>query len=398
MKLNLRWFTYLRIACLFISIVLSMFLGAQKKTVADYLTVNGYIKDLSTVSFLGEANTLNPSTLLHNRINIKIKPVRNLTIAVEERTRLLISNNQVLSPGFGQQYTRDNGLVNLSFNWVNKSPVLFNTFIDRLYIDWNNNKWDIRLGRQRLNWGINLTWNPNDIFNSYNFLDFDYEERPGTDAVKVQYNFTSFSNLEAAFSPSRNIDSMIGAMKYSFNTHNYDIQFIAGNYCKDVVVGAGWAGNIKDAGFKGEISYFQNRHDSHFKNIGVSASTTIDYSFKNGWYLSGAFLYNNLAPNSLFSAAQLTSESLSPKVLMPAKYNIMVETTKQFTPVMTGTLALIYSPHINLLVVAPTLSYSLATNWDIDVIVQSFFANNMNNKFEALGNSANFRVRWSFSN
>ena len=398
MKRHSGWGKYICMVLLLQGLTSFQSLSAQAKTVSDYISVNGYIKDLATVAFAGDVNSLTPYNLLHNRINLKIKPVNHLTIAVEERTRLLLSNEQVLIPGFGQTYTHDNGLVNMSFNWVNKSPVLFNTFIDRLYIDWTDSKWDIRVGRQRLNWGINTTWNPNDIFNTYNFLDFDYEERPGSDAVKVQYNFTSFSNLEAAFSPSRNVDSMIGALKYAFNTHNYDIQFIGGNYCRDVVVGLGWAGNIKDAGFKGEVSYFQNWHDTRFQHVALSASGTVDYSFKNGLYMSLAFLYNNLATNSLYSAAQLQSENLSPKLLMPAKYNLIVTASKQFSPVLNGSLALIYSPQINLFVIAPTLSYSLATNWDADLIIQSYFANNINNKFDVLGNSLNFRVRWSFSN
>ena len=83
---------------------------------------------------------------------------------------------------------------------------------------------------------------------------------------------------------------------------------------------------------------------------------------------------------------------------MPAKYNLIVTASKQFSPVLNGSLALIYSPQINLFVIAPTLSYSLATNWDADLIIQSYFANNINNKFDVLGNSLNFRVRWSFSN
>jgi hypothetical protein len=83
---------------------------------------------------------------------------------------------------------------------------------------------------------------------------------------------------------------------------------------------------------------------------------------------------------------------------MPARYNLIVSTNKQFSPVCNGSLALIYSPKINLFVIAPTISYSLATNWDMDLIIQSFFANNISNKFDALGNSVNFRVRWSFSN
>ena len=67
---------------------------------------------------------------------------------------------------------------------------------DRLFIEWNKEKWNIRIGRQRINWGINLAFNPNDIFNAYNFLDFDYEERPGVDAARVQYYYGSFSGLD----------------------------------------------------------------------------------------------------------------------------------------------------------------------------------------------------------
>jgi len=372
--------------------------GAQNKTVSDYLQVSGYVKDMGTLSFTNDINSIYPSSLLHNRIDLKIKPVSHFSIVAGLRTRILVSDYQNLVPNFAQEYAADNGIVKMSFNWVNKYPVLFNTTIDRLYLDWNNDKWDVRVGRQRLNWGINLTWNPNDIFNSYNLLDFDYEERPGADAVKVQYNFTSFSNLEMAFVPSRSPDSLIGALKYAFNTHNYDLQFIGGNYCKDIVLGMGWAGNIKEAGFKGEISYFHGWRDNRFVNDAVSTSVTVDYSLKNGFYMAGSFLYNNSASNNIFSTAQLQNDNLSPKLLMPAKYNFMIQGQQQISPVVNASAVFLYSPVVNLFVIGPTVSYSIATNFDLDLIIQSYFANNMNNKFDVLGNSINMRIKWSFSN
>jgi hypothetical protein len=61
-------------------------------------------------------------------------------------------------------------------------------FDDRsAYLDYTAGKWQFRVGRQRINWGVNLVWNPNDVFNSFSYFDFDYEERPGSDAVRVQY-------------------------------------------------------------------------------------------------------------------------------------------------------------------------------------------------------------------
>jgi hypothetical protein len=398
MKPPLKKHHALRVALLAFFCMLFFICDAQRKKVSDYLTVNGYIKYLGSFNFVDNIGSLTPSTLLHNRINLKIRPVSQFTIGAEFRTRLLISDQQKLYPGFGKLYAQDNGIVNLSFLWVDKAPMVFNTMIDRLYMDWREARWDIRIGRQRLNWGMNLTWNPNDIFNTYNFLDFDYEERPGSDAIRGQYNLTSFSNLELAFSPARDKYKMIGAIKYVMNTHNYDIQFLAGNYQRDVVVGIGWAGSIKDVGFKGEASYFQDWNDTKFRSIAVSSSVSFDYAFKKGWYLNASLLYNNKAGNSLYSAGQLLSDNLSPKALMPAKFNFLVQTSKQFTPVTSGSMVVIYSPQLNLLILSPNVSYSIATNWDLDIITQSFFSDDPQKKFKVLGNSVNARLRWSFSN
>ncbi len=378
--------------CLFVQ------LKAERKPVSEYVQTNGYIKGVSTVNFVKNAESFNATLLLHNRINLNIKPVPSLTFGIGMRNRIFLTNQQKFIPDLAKQLSIDNGLVDLSFSIVDKSPLIIHTMLDRLFIDWQGKNWNIRAGRQRLNWGINLTWNPNDIFNSYNFLDFDYEERPGTDALKFQYNFTSFDNIEVAFSPSRNKYRMAGAVKYSFNRKNYDFQVMAGNYQQDIFLGFGWAGNIRNAGFKGEISYFQNWHDRSFREIGVSASTTFDYAFKKGWYIAGSFLYNNKATDNLFSTGVLFSSNLSPKMLMPAKYNFLFLTSKQFNPITSASLTLVYSPILNLFIVNPTFSFSLSNNWDLDFIVQSFFANNISNKFDVLGNSFNMRARWSFSN
>lgn len=371
---------------------------AQRKPVSDYVSVNGYIKNLAIVSFVKDGSTLSATSLFHNRVNLKIKPVSSFTIAAELRTRLFISEQQKLMPDYGKQLGVDEGIIDMSFTVADKYPVVLHTKIDRLYLNWQNDKWQIRLGRQRLNWGINLAWNPNDIFNTYNFLDFDYEERPGADALKVQYNISSFSNIEVAFAPSRNKEKMVGAVKYAFNKRNYDFQIIAGNYQRDVFVGFGWAGNIKDAGFKGEVSYFHDWNDRRFKNVAVSGSITVDYAFKKGWYMAGAFLYNNRATNQLFGTAQLLAFNLSPKTLMPAQYNLLLQTMKQFSPASTGSLSVIYSPKLNMLILNPYFSYSIVDNWDVDVTVQCFFADDMYNNFKPMGNSFNLRARWSFSN
>ncbi|MFV8328270.1 hypothetical protein [Flavobacterium sp. ZS1P14] len=62
--------------------------------------------------------------------------------------------------------------------------------------------------------------------------------------------------MELAYRPGKNKDEHTAAFLYKFNKWKYDFLFLGGMYQTDYVVGSGWAGNIKEAGFKGEMSYF----------------------------------------------------------------------------------------------------------------------------------------------
>ena len=72
------------------------------------------------------------------------------------------------------------------------------TNFDRANVKWTLDKFELTVGRQRINWGQNLIWNPNDIFNAYNFFDFNYVERPGSDAVLMELFTGDFSSVQLA--------------------------------------------------------------------------------------------------------------------------------------------------------------------------------------------------------
>jgi hypothetical protein len=370
---------------------------ARNKKVSDVLSMDGFVKNLGIFSFGNERSELTATNLIHQRLNLKITAGKGFCLAASLRSRMFISEQQKLNPEFGRMLSKDPGPIDLSFTLLDKSPVLIHTMIDRLYIDWQNKQWNIRMGRQRLNWGISLAWNPNDIFNTYNFLDFDYEERPGTDALKLQYNITAFSNLEVAWAPAWEKNRQTGAVKFAFNRKGYDFQLIAGNYHSDVYLGFGWAGSIKEAGFKGELACFQSWQLSGYIGTVLSGSIMADYAFKKGWYLAASFLFNNKAPDRLYSSSQLFAYSLSPKQLMPARYNIMFQLMKELSPASSASLALVYSARINLLIINPAFTYRINNSWEIDFILQSFLADQPNGSWNEMGNSLSFRTRWSFA-
>tara|TARA_R110000868_G_scaffold4211_1_gene26399 strand:- start:48483 stop:49631 length:1149 start_codon:yes stop_codon:yes gene_type:complete len=364
---------------------------AQEKE--QQLFLSGYVKNLHEFSFIDNLNQLQWTTLLHNRLNFKYVPSEEITVRLELRNRLFYGDNVKNILGFSNFISQDNGIIDLSWNVIDNRSLLFNTIIDRALINYTKGNWDITLGRQRVNWGMNLVWNPNDIFNTYNFLDFDYEERPGSDAIRIQYYLDDFSKIEVAAKKGRGEDNHIMAAMYKFNTWAYDIQLITGIIQKDWVIGTGWAGNLKDAGFKGEISYFvpyENYIDS--ENV-LSASVSVDYGFKKGLYINGSILYNSSANEASSGLGALLYSTLSAKNLMPYTYSGFLQLAEEFTPIFNGSLSTIYSPTNHSVIIMPSLDYSIATNLELNFTGQSFFEFE---DYKTLGNSLFVRLRWSF--
>lgn len=367
--------------------------NAQDSTaISKKLAINGYIKNLQTLTFDKYLSDLVSGNTIHNRVNVKWMPTDRFTGDAEFRTRLIWGEEVKLTPGFVSLLRNENEAINMQKIWMeNKSMVLL-TNVERLYADYGNDQLNIRIGRQRINWGVATTWNPNDIFNSYNFLDFDYEERPGVDGAKARYLFNSSFNTELAYANTGKKNGSVAAFKFALNQWGYDLQLITGWYHTHPTVGAGWAGNIKDAGFKGEAQYFLPGQDStgHL-NLAIQG----DYMFKKGWYVNLGLLFNNQGSNKSLNNWRNLNLGFSPENLMPTKWNLIATTMKEVTPLLSANLSVLYTPGTNLLILYPSFRYSLSTNLDADLVWQSFFAE-QDHVFEAVNHTCFFRLKWSF--
>ncbi|SNR34529.1 hypothetical protein [Lutibacter flavus] len=370
--------------------ILSCF-GVTSQEKDDKLFLTGYVKNLHEFSFVDNLDDLQWTTFLHNRLNFKYTASEEIKVRLEVRNRIYYGDNVKNIAGFSRLIDRDNGVVDLSWNLLDTN-VVFNSTIDRALVNYIKGDWDVTLGRQRVNWGMNLTWNPNDIFNTYNFLDFDYEERPGSDAVRIQYYLSDFSKIELAAKKGRSKNDYIIAAMYKFNKWEYDIQLLTGIYQKDWVIGVGWAGNLKNAGFKGEATYFVPYESYYEADNVLSASVSVDYGFKKGLYLNGSILYNSNASES-GNLGSLQYANVSAKNLMPYKYSGFLQLAKEFTPIFSGTLNVIYATTNQSVIIMPSLNYSVATNWELNFTGQSFFEFD---PYKTLGNTLFVRLRYSF--
>jgi len=360
-----------------------------------HFEAHGYVKYMHTMSFT-DLNYISADQLIHNRINTKTYLSNDLTLKVDFRNRIFYGDQVRLFPQNYKQLEQDNGWVDMSLLWLDESAIYGHTTIDRAYLDYNKGNLNIKLGRQRINWGINLAWNPNDLFNAYNFANFDYQERPGADALRVQYYTNGMNSIEFAGKMADSIPDMTFAGKYAFNTKGYDVQIIGGKYLTDATLGVGWAGNIKDAGFKGEATYF-HPYENLSDTIGdVSASVSFDYLIKGGWYINVGGLYNSTGTNDKFNPlAPTIFTNITAKNLMPSKWSGMTQVSYQLSPLTSISLAGIYLVGMNAVFAMPSVGYSISENWNIDAIGQVYFVE-LNNKFQGAGNSVFLRLIYSF--
>lgn len=356
----------------------------------------GYQKFLNSTLILPDDQGLLNDNQLHSRLKLRYYPTENLTFVSEARTRFFWGDQVRFSFLFGQDFL--DGINQGSddyFDWSwgrqSQNGYAFHTTLDRFYGEYSKGNWEIRLGRQRINWGIATTWNPNDIFNAYNFVDFDYEERPGSDAVRVKRYLGFASSIEIAVNAFDSLENATAAVLTKFNQGTYDWQLLAGIVQDNSAIGFGWAGNLGNASFKGEGTWFRSLSGSNENSISFTCG--IDYTFQSQLYINGGFLYNSNGTTQ--NNDDLFSFELSASNLYPYKYAILLQSGIPVSPLLNTGVVIVYSPGAaQATFINPVLTYSIAQNWDLDLIGQLFFQKE--ETYQPGISAAFLRMKWSF--
>jgi hypothetical protein len=323
-------------------------LGAQT---AGRPELSGYASDMASAIVVSPGNEWMWQNLLHSRLNAGWQFATHWRVDAGLRTRLIAGN-------MGE-----------------KSPELRSTF-DRLFLTFEKDKWKLQLGRQRVNWGQTFVWNPNDVFNTYSFFDFDYVERPGCDAFRTTYYHspTASTELAASLDGSRRLTA---ALLHHWNSNKFDYQLMAGEYAEsDLVVGGAWSGDFRGLNFRGEASLFRPLGSG--RETVVAASVGADYIFPNSLSLQGEVLYNNVG-NATSSAGlmSLYSAPLSAKRLSICEWNIFTQASYPLTPRLNTSVSAMYFADIQFWYAGLTLDYSLVENLDLSLIAQFFTGDDM---------------------
>lgn len=284
--------------CFWFLLTIPVLLSAQSDKKERKGSLNGYMKTLQSASVIrlpnpvsgGFESAILSNNLLHNRLNYSRPLGDKIRFNASLRNRFFygdIGVEEVLL----KQLNQGNDYFDLSLEAVQNNYAA-QTILDRFYADIYLGDWEISIGRQRINWGISSFWNSNDIFNAFNFTDFDYEERPGSDAFLLRRYIGETGSIEFAISAADKKETLKTGLLWKFNLKNYDYQVLLGLYNQYLTAGGGWAGAIGPVGFKGEFNTFSPINaDNTFAS---SASFELDYINQKATYFGLGFLYNSL--------------------------------------------------------------------------------------------------------
>ncbi len=365
--------------------------------------IKGYLDELQISRFTEIEDLWILDGQINNRIDFTCNPGKVFAMGIGMRNRFLFGQSFTANPAFKGSLFADDGLVNMTWDVYSGHSFAFVTQLDRAWVSVTSGKVQFTAGRQRINWGQAIVWNPNDIFNTYSYFDIDYPERPGSDAVRLQFYPSGTSTLEVA-SKWDHPGQLTLAGLGRFNAAGYDIQILAGLVNGlDYVLGTGWSGNIAKAAFRGEINYYQPKKNFSDTSGVLLATIGADYTFSNSLAVTFQVFYNQLPPGyQPENILTIYQAPVSPKMLSFTEWNIFLMGSYPITPLIEASLAGMYYPDLNGFYIGPSLNYNIKQNIDLSLFIQYF-----NGRFKNTGPPQNedlyfksflgaFRLKWSF--
>jgi hypothetical protein len=397
--------------------VLLILLAGAVKTYAQYDSwqTYGYIKYLFSDS---ENKLLSKNDLIdhqfHIRVNNRWYANNNLTAGLELRLRSFNGSSVETVPGFKSTVISPYPYEDLDVTFWNKQNAFAYGQIDRLFLDYNIDALQFTVGRQRIAWGTSYVWNITDLFNPQSILDFDYEEKPGSDALRVQYYTGAIGRLEMVLKPSPDKYERSAAMLWLFNKWDYDFYLIAAWHRNKPLAAAAFSGDIKGAGFRGEFKITGDVTNDQLKNTllpealggnfsqehstNISFVLSLDYTFASSLYLHSEVLYNSIGKTKFanqFQALALNAQAGQADLLSPARISLFYETSYDLHPLVRGSIFTIYNPYDKSYILVPSISWSVITN--LDLYLTGFLTQGANSsEFGNYGNTFFLRTKYSF--
>ena len=227
-------------------------------------------------------------------------------------------------------------LGKLNWDIVKEDHFILSHFIDRLTFRQDFNFGNIEIGRQRISWGTGRIWNPTDLFNPISPANFAKIEKDGADAVSAMFYLGNFTDLNIVYNPTDDFKNSNYGFRFRTNFAEYDVSLIGGYFDKRIVAGLDFAGNLFDAGVRGEgiFSVNESNSDDSYAKFILGA----DYQFTSKIYAVIEYHFNGEGKSN--SSDYEILKLVNGDILNLNKHYLYTGLTYQATPLLSLMISL----------------------------------------------------------
>lgn len=274
---------------------------------------------------------------------------------------------------------------------VDDKHFYWDTSLYRGFVSLHGDSATLTVGRQRIGWGTARFWSPMDMFNPISPLQIEPLERQGVDAALLEFRSPGALRWNVVYSPQDGFRRSASAVRLSRTIHNYDFDAVAARFGEDWTAGLDFAGQVRGAGLRGEMTY-RWRHpiagaDPISTHNALRLTAGSDYAFANGLYVVGEYFYNQGQPD-VAPGRPLNLDVLlqySNEIFTLHRHFLTGGATYPLTPLWKVETYMVFDVAGNSAVVLPRLDHDLTANSELNFGAQ-LFASSRTGEFHGLSN------------
>jgi len=236
----------------------------------------------------------------------------------------------------------------------------------RAFLSYYTNLVDLSMGRQRFAWGSGKFWNPTDLLNPYNPTQIEREERVGTDALSLDFHLGTVTKSVIVYAPRSTYRNSTLAGRFNTTIKSYDLSFLLGKFGSQKVLGLDFYGYVGDGGIYAEGAYNWNKNLSDFLSFVLGG----EYRLPNGLYLVAEYFFNGAGEKQ--SKDYDWKKLFSAEVLALSQNYFNLSLGYEITPLWKVEDYTIINLNDQSLFTAPGISYSLSSDFSLDLGIQIF--------------------------
>ncbi len=224
--------------------------------------------------------------------------------------------------------------LDLDETLVDSDDATWRHLLYRGWVRWQDDDFEVTLGRQRIALGRAQLWNPSDLFNPIPPLAVEADQRIGVDSALGRVRLYHDLWLAAIVAPGHDEQEFSSAGRLELSRRELDAALMFAVIDRDYVAGFDFATNVRDAALRGEFTETWHEEGG---NPTLQAVLSLDYTFPIGTGLYGLvehFYNQNVRPrDEFFGLLDLGLRRLAQQFLAPTQ---IATVSRNQTGVMLG--------------------------------------------------------------